>query len=161
LLRADADVVLAELTPVLEDKNVEVRLNAIRFLGEFGPPAVPRLAGMLNDPDAAVWRAASSTLEKTAAPAKVLDPALLPLLKEESSTARQNAVNILWRCGPQAVPHLVSALKDKNSLVRVAAVRSLHQSNADTKVAFPAIVEALDDESPLVRASAAVALGKF
>src|SRR5262249_48115920 len=74
LLRADADVVLAELTPVLEDKNVEVRLNAIRFLGEFGPPAVPRLAGMLNDPDAAVWRAASSTLEKTAAPEKVLYP---------------------------------------------------------------------------------------
>jgi HEAT repeat protein len=161
LLRADADAVLAELTPVLEDKNVEVRLGAIRFLGEFGPPAVPRLASMLKDPEPAVWRTASTTLEKTAAPEKLLYPALLPLLKEESPTARQNAVNILWRCGPQAVPDLVAALKDKTSLVRVAAVRSLHQTNADAKIAFPAMVEALEDESPLVRASAAVALGKF
>lgn len=161
VLHPDAELVLKELTPVLEDKNIEVRLNAIRYVGELGAPAVPRLAALLKDPETKVCQRVMETLEEIRAPAEVLYPALLPLLKDENATARQNAVNILWRCGNKGVPQVLEALKDKNTLVRVAAVRSLHQMNADSKISFPALVEALEDESPAVRLNAASALSRF
>lgn len=160
-LRPDANAALKALTPLLEDKTLDIRLAAIRFLGELGPPAVPKLVSLLKDAEPAVWREASSTLEKLPAPEKVLFPALLPLLTDERVTARQNAVNILWRCGPQAVPHLLEALKDKAPTVRLAAVRSLDKVTADSKVVFPALVQALEDEHPAVRGSAASTLGRF
>lgn len=160
-LRPDAQAVLAELTPLLDDRNLDVRLAGIRFLGEFGPLAVSRLAVLLKDPEPAIWREASSTLEKVSAPEKVLFPALVPLLTDENATTRQNAVNILWRCGAPAVPHLLRALKDPAPTVRLAAVRSLDKGTADTKVIFPALVQALGDEHPAVRGSAASTLGRF
>jgi HEAT repeat protein len=160
-LRPDTEAVLNELTPLLDDKNLDARLAGIRLLAEFGPSAVPRLTALLKDPEVAVWREASSTLEKLPAPVKVLFPALVPLLTDENVTARQNAVNILWRCGPQAVPHLLKALQDKAPTVRLAAVRSLDKVTADTKEIFPALVQALEDEHPAVRGSAAATLGRF
>jgi HEAT repeat protein len=122
---------------------------------------VPRLAALLKDPEQAVWREASSTLEKVSAPDKVLFPVLVPLLADDNPTARQNAVNILWRCGSPAIPHLVEALKDKAPTVRLAAVRSLDKVTADSKVVFPAMVQAMADEHPAVRGSAASTLGRF
>jgi HEAT repeat protein len=160
-IRPDAETVLNELIPLLEDKTLDIRLVAIRFLGEFGVPAVPKLVGLLKDPEPAVWREASSTLEKLPAPEKVLFPALVPLVTDENVSARQNAVNILWRCGPPAMPLLLEALKDKAPTVRLAAVRSLDKVTADSKVVFPALVQALDDEHPAVRGSAASTLGRF
>jgi HEAT repeat protein len=160
-LRPEPEAVMKELTPVLQDKDMDIRLDAILFLGEFGPAAVPSLASMLKDPDMKVRQRAMAALEEIRAPPDVLLPALTPLLNDGNAVARQNGVYLLWRCGPKALPQITEALKDSDVLVRVAAVNSLRQANADAKVSYPAFVEALADDSPVVRLSATRALSRF
>jgi len=74
---------------------------------------------------------------------------------------RLEAARALGRKGPEVVPRLIKALKDKDWKVRRGASDALAGLKADAKPAVPALIEALKDKEPWVRDGAATALGKI
>jgi HEAT repeat protein len=122
----------------LKDKDPEVRLRAVLFLGELGPkaePAVPGLIEALGDPDL---------------------------------TIRRNAEQALSAVGAGAVSAVVQALDDRRASVRVQALSIIgmlkYQSaiRQDAKATAAKVLAALlRDEDPLVRQRAANTAGWF
>jgi HEAT repeat protein len=84
---------------------------------------------------------------------------LIILLSSSDDLARTRACESLIALGTPAVPLLVEALKDSNSLGRWEAAKAL--SEIGDVAAAPALVEALEDEEFEVRWRAAEALTKM
>jgi HEAT repeat protein len=120
-----------------------------------------------DNESAARWEAASRAL---AGRVSGIDregaiSALCLALYDPSPRVRETAASTLMSAGPEArpaVPHLVMALKDVNSMVRGAAAASLGfivgRDDSARKIAGPELVLALKDRSPDVRIAAGFAL---
>ena len=78
------------------------------------------------------------------------------VLKHEGNSARRAAI-ALGKIGPDAVPALIEALKDKDKEVHRLAVYALGQIGPAAKDAVPAL-KALSETEPSVRRSVAKAL---
>ena len=73
-------------------------------------------------------------------------------------------VNALRAIGPDVIPTLARALKDKDTKVKATccwALSSFAQNGSDTSMALPALVECLKDKDALVRQQAAGAIGNM
>jgi HEAT repeat protein len=86
-------------------------------------------------------------------------PLLLPLLQDANVQVRQTAYQILWRAGPDAIPHLAEGLKAKEPIIRQMALQSLAQLKvADDNLLKPLVQMAKDDPDQNVRGAAYQAL---
>lgn len=161
VLRPDARLLLPALKKAVKDDNVAIRLQTVDFLGKAGTAAVPLLLDALRDKDPKVQRQAVGALRVLDVDDETMLRAVTPLLKDDDATVRQYAVGVLHRCGPGAVPLLMTALKDNNESVRQQVVLALQSVGADEKLLRPALLEALKDGDPFVRAGTLGALTRF
>lgn len=85
-----------------------------------------------------------------------------PAPREDNFSLRQSVVvTAIGALGPDTVPALIVALRDRNADVRATAAWSLASLGPPARAAVPALVGALADPNALVRLHAAGALGNM
>jgi HEAT repeat protein len=137
---SEARPALPQLRKLLGRENSAIRAHAVRALGGLGAaaqPAVSDLVKALKDRDSGVRREAARALGKIGPAARLAVPALLTAMNDTDGTVTMQAAMALGHIGPDAVPGLVSVLKDEN--LRHLAVMIL----ADIGPAAKSAVEAL------------------
>jgi len=121
------------LVTALKDSNPDTRIEAIRALAEIGNPlATGPLIAAMKDNDYSVKYEAGETLDKI-----VNSRSTAPLiagLKDGDSDVRFTIKALLEKIGTPAVDHLITALKDKNSYIRVGAASVLWSMKKDLRV---------------------------
>ncbi len=139
---ADAALFLA-----LEDRDADVRVEALESLDRLGGSSAVRAARQcLSDPDSAVRRAALTLLTHTGA---------LPertLLADDDPTVRAQAAALLLGHDSDARQTLVRAARDPSSEVRAGALRGIAAARIGD--AYSIAMEALTDPNAEVRAEA-------
>jgi HEAT repeat protein len=160
-IHPDPAIVVPLLKPLLADTSNPFRFDALRCVANLGDAGVPIIAEGMRDSDAKYRKASAFLLAEMRAEVKVLYPALLPLLKDENLTVRQDAIAILQRCGAPAIPHLLEALKDENALLRQQAIWALYQLPSESKEIREAFFNALRDPDPIVRSGAVIAMSRY
>ena len=152
----EARAAVPELIETAFDTRADVRWRAVWALGRMGPAAaaaVPLLRRTLQDPDLR-WRAAEA-LGGIGPGAVDSLPDLVALLRDPSSSVRWRAASALGAIGSrQAAPGLAGVVQDSAENVRLAAVTSLLQVNADGPRVERAFLEASHDPDSRVRARA-------
>src|SRR5262249_37358649 len=91
--------------------------------------------------------------------AKSAAPALADALRDEDGNVGYDAARALGKLGMAAVPHLVTATRDKSAEVRENAAMGLRDIGPEAKDAVPALVPLLRDPVQDVRGMACGALG--
>ncbi|MCS7283069.1 MAG: HEAT repeat domain-containing protein [Anaerolineae bacterium] len=131
---------------------------AVRTLAAIGTPeAVGGLIAALEDPDPDVRACAVVGLAFLRA-AEAVDP-LVARLSDPSAYVARLAADALARIGAPAVPALIAALQEGDTVTRIGAARAL--SVIGPEEAVPALCAALDDPSALVTYYAEEALDKL
>jgi len=174
------DIHISNALKALSYGDVEDRWNAIRAIGELGEPFIEPLVRALSDEHWIVRRGAGDALSRIGYPAvpsliKMLEnveedvrreteralvligePAVRPLMDaliHENAQVRRRAVQTLGVMqSPEALPAMISALKDSDPLVRQEAALSL-SGYADPASVEP-LIELLKDEHGYVRMAA-------
>lgn len=158
------------LLKALEDENPLVRERSASALGALkASEGVPGLITALKDEALFVRGAAARALG--ALKASEATPSLREVLEDNDKWVRETAAIALRALGQEeavpalisvprpseAVPALLTALKNQHGQVRAHAAEKLGDLRASEAV--PALIDALRDEEWLVRQSAASALG--
>ena len=95
-------------------------------------------------------------------PAEVLPPLVAQFKEDDNVAVRQAILRTLAKLGPDAVPALMEALKDKEDSIQAVALKSLGQIGPKAGQAVPAVKDmALKASNPAVRSEAVVTLGKL
>ncbi len=144
---------VAPLVNALRDGDWQVREAAIDSLGMIGSPAVDGLLRQLRDWD--TRKAAIRALGKIK-DERVLDPLVQQLRNDEFV---DDATEALVEVGPPAVTRLLTALNDKEEMVRKQAAIILGRVKAPEAV--DALIEKLKDKDWFTRLTAAAALEKI
>jgi HEAT repeat protein len=115
------------LIEALEHKEPRVREQAALALGEIGhASSVEPLLRAKKDKESIVRTAAIMALAKITQEEKPDIRRLLEALKHEEPSVREQAIRTLGEMGrPEAIMPITLALKDKDSLVRVAAAEAM------------------------------------
>ena len=170
------------LVALLRDPNKRVRKEAVEALGEIGErerktgrnsdAAAIGLAMALEDSSEDVVREALDELDdvRPTSPESlaVVVPALITIQTADSSSIRNEAVDVLGRIGEILAKNgqstdtirdaLIASLNDSSRKVRTNAINELSDIRAASTETFTALIRALSDDSDAVRASAEEAL---
>ncbi len=113
------------LIKLLKDKNDFLRFNAAEMLGEIGDSrAIIYLKELLNDKNKFIRLKAAESIVKISGNATYL----VRLLDERDDQIKLRAIELIGKTrDPNAVNKLKNLLKDRNSLVRKAAAKSLEK----------------------------------
>ncbi|HET7089462.1 MAG TPA: HEAT repeat domain-containing protein [Anaerolineae bacterium] len=145
-----------ERIAALQDVDPEVRLSAVRLLGEIGDKrAAEPFIEMLEDEHGEI-RLAIVTALGMLGDTRAVEP-LIRVLREEAWTIRWSAAMALGRIkNARAVEPLIAALSDQSSIVRMIAALALGEIK-DERAVEP-LAQALADEDNWVRWTVAKAL---
>jgi HEAT repeat protein len=160
---------LATLAALLADPDVKIRRKAVEFLNvieDAATPALPLLAGSLNDRDRIVRQSAARAISNIAPDKAVAAvPGLAKLLSDPDLNVRIQAARTLKEMGPvahAAAPALALGVVSGDAEARVAALEALQNIGpAAGKMAVPQLIEALSYPDPRVRRLATKTLGSF
>jgi len=148
----------------LKDKSPRIRWTAAQGLSQMGTnarAAVPALAEALKDKHTTVRDNASFALINIGPDGY---PPLFKSLSIKDSNYRQNVLQNLVnrRAGDKdAVPVLITCLKDKNAQVRWLACQLLGNIGPDARAAVQALKAASNDSNQTVRQQAQAALKRI
>ena len=151
---------------LLQDPEVEVRIEAAKTLGKFSPPSstakalAPEIAKALrNNRD--WWRVRLAILEMLQAWGKLganAAYAVVELLGEDDQKVVSTAKETLKSMGQAALPALIQGMTAPMWQVKVASAELIAQLGKDAEKAVPALEGALEDSDIEVRKSALRAL---
>jgi HEAT repeat protein len=156
-----ADAVPA-LAALLKDKSAAVRGHAAESLGEIGAPAksaAPGIVALFGDADKTVRREAADALARIRPGPKVVLPLLIELIEDAEPSVRLRALHLLAEHKDKAIPALVEALADEDTVYWACVV--LSEIGPDADAAVPALIETLGDKRPGVRREACIALAQI
>lgn len=136
------------LAEALQDKSSFIRARALEKLGEnclAAKSAGPAMLALLNDQDPSVRiTAAVQTIRVDPTTKEVAFKTLRELSTSQEVDTRSSTIYALGNFGSEAVPLLITALKDTD--IRFEATRSLQQIGPGAKDAVPVLVEILADK---------------
>jgi HEAT repeat protein len=158
----EAAAAVPALTNLLKDEAPPVRAHAARSLGMIGSAAgdvVPELMKLVGDDDPAVRRAAVVALRALRPGPQVTLPLLEKLLRDSDDAVRIRAMHELAEVGDEAVPLLIEALKDEETVYWACLV--LGEIGPKAGDAVGALTELLKPENPQLCREAAIALGQI
>ncbi len=144
--------------------DINVRIQAIMDLADFGSKAEPALPDLL---DALTTKNEDLRLNASITLAKIGKPAIGPvskLLTDDDADVRFYAVWTIGSIGPEAkaaTPTIIKLMNDKNDSVRRKAAFALGRLAGDPMKTISVLVAAFKDENDDVRQSAGDALSKF
>ncbi|MBI2267673.1 MAG: HEAT repeat domain-containing protein [Armatimonadetes bacterium] len=154
---------LPALLSALKNENEWTRLAAAKALEVMGAEACEAVAAQteaLQDAEMSVRCRVAGALWNLGVENQKILPTLLSATRNDCGENRCHAVRSLGKAGPtrvrEAIPALVSALKDQNGSVKTEAIEALREIGPD---AIPALTEALKSKSALVRRYVHKALG--
>ncbi len=134
------------LVKVLRDPDPVVRIQAAACLGSLQlglREAAETLRGSLRHPDAQVRRRALATIAPRMGPA-LYDDLARCAQSDPNHDVRTTAIGLLPYGGKQAVPLLVSLLRDSRGEVRTAAVNALGSLGPQARAATPFLLADLE-----------------
>jgi HEAT repeat protein len=153
----------------LQHPDPFMRSLAATALGRLGPAAreaIPALRQALGEKDGASRfhiSIALAQIDLTADPRPIA--IAIQALRDHDRDVRQQAAAFLGARGPDAavaVPVLIQALQDQDSLLRVHAALALtYISPADASVAAPVVQAAVNDPDPVVHIQAVMTLARI
>jgi HEAT repeat protein len=154
------------VTDLLKDTNAPVRARAVRCLAAVGAKSsqevVPGVLEALKDADVGVRRSAAQALAELGPAAAEVAPAFQPLLQDRDAGVRVVAAGALVKAktfsARDALPVLLSALKEKDPWTRRQAAIQLGVLGPAANEAVPALTPALQDSAPEVRSAVTEAL---
>jgi hypothetical protein len=130
-----------------------VREAAAEALGHLGEIAIPDLIHSLKNEDWRVRIGSLIALRVSTGHISNIDQILI-LLSDESPYVRREAVKTLGRIGDSSIlPYLIQATKDKDSGVRLRAVRAMVKLG-EPKDIIPVLKRCMQDEDGAVRVQA-------
>ncbi len=147
------DAVPALLTQ-LERREPQIRDNAARLLGNFGPAAVEPLIRTVRRKDGDTQRAAVEALRMQGPAALTALPVLRPLLKHDDMNLRFSAalaVRSIDKQTKDALPIVLHALRHLEPVDRLRAVQELREMGTAAEGAAPVLAKALTDDDDRVR----------
>lgn len=149
-----------KITALMASADEDVRLEAIRLLGQEAPEAfLDLLFQGFGDPSWRVRKEATELFLGLPARLEMAGRVIDLLHAEENAGLRNAAVDILVRLGRDVVPMLLAQARCPDHDVRKFIVDILGEI-ADPR-AVPTLLEALGDDDGNVRAAAAENLGKL
>ncbi|MEW6666720.1 MAG: tetratricopeptide repeat protein [Thermodesulfobacteriota bacterium] len=160
-IRADTPEVVPVLIQMLEESKTYLRCQAAEALGKKGDSeAVPHLIKALKEKD---WTLRDRAIEALADLLMANEECIsffIKGLKGPNPDVRMCVARVLGRASSrEALPHLTSALEDKEWQVRSSAIWALGRIGLPEAV--PPLEKALKDENPYVAKFAALALGEI
>jgi HEAT repeat protein len=150
-----AKTAVRELHKALQDKDNLVRVKAaeaLLYINGRDESVIPPLIEALEEDDDSVSKGAALCLSRFGPRAKAAIPALVKRL------ANPEVSQALVRIGPDSIPELIKALKDRAR--RGPAIGALFELGKE-KEAVRALIEDLEDKTYNVRRIAAQALSRF
>lgn len=162
LRRTQVEQRLARLVPRLTDGLLEMRLRAIRELGELGAAAKPVLPALVREIHAPEWQIRQEVIKTIGfmgSEGRNAIPVLVDRMRDSDRRVACEAVVSLGKIGPIAIPALVAALESKTAHIRSSAAWVLANFEENANAAVPALRKVLQDEDWQVRWVAAYTLG--
>jgi len=160
-----SDPVVDALARALTDREKYVRTVAAHALGAMGPKAkraAPALLAAVGDPNSETAYAACEALTRMGPAAKEILPDLIQMAGTNAPSLAQDRFEYVLmtvvRLGGHAVADLTTALKNRDTAIRVFAAKALGRIGPEAKTAGEALMAALDDRSSTVRGNAAMAI---
>ncbi len=152
------------LCDALGEDKAEVRLDAIKTIGLFGPlakNAVPALRKAMKDDDHRIRAAAAEALGKMGIEAADAVPELLDALKDKKREVHRKTANALVLLTMAGVPDLLEKVRKAES--KEAWLAPALQINMAIKDANPLspLLKDLGHKEPQVRCKAALTLGSI
>jgi HEAT repeat protein len=148
----------------LQAKDARQRLDAIQFLGDFGPDAKAAalpLSNLLKDGDVKVRTQAALSLGRIGPAAKEAIGELLVAAKDADADVSLSAMAALGNMGPaakEAVPGLVAIARLRNENKALASLAALGRIGVADKEVVALLTQTLDDADLRFRYQAALAL---
>ncbi|MBU4204928.1 HEAT repeat domain-containing protein [Patescibacteria group bacterium] len=110
---------LSVLKERMADNESDLRLGAVRYIGEIKKPiAYPLLIEALHDPDSEVVMLAKETLTKEGIGEQAVALLIKTLSLDEPPDISQAAENCLVKIGEPGIQALINALDTRNKIVR-------------------------------------------
>ncbi len=161
-----AKSIAPQLIPSLKDPSPKIQVQtawALRSMGESPEPILPVLIAKLKDPNPDIRSLSAETLGQLGQAAKPAVPALITALNDPNpqsdALARTKTAEALGQLGE--IGELMTALQNKNPLVRWRAAYVLGKMGATAKVAIPALTIASQDPDEFVQRRAKEALKRL
>ena len=161
-IRVGVDVVGAALAGALGDPEPAVQVAALDTLVDLGQPAVPVLAGALDNPKTRYWAALG--LVEFGPQAKGAVDALIKALADDRPEVRREVLIALAEIGPDAAPAapaVTKLLADKDPLVHNPAAFALGRMGPAAADSVDALREKMSSDDPLLPTICAYALAKI
>ncbi|MFC1556477.1 HEAT repeat domain-containing protein [candidate division KSB1 bacterium] len=154
-----SNVVIPALVKILDDKESDVRVQALESLINLeAKETVPKFVESLSDENVRVRFGALRGLYKLAG--KSAAPLLVRALRDENIEVRNHAATYLgWSCGYAAVPGLIRLIDSPDASLRKAWIQAI--SGIRDRSTIPYIISVLDDPRADIRRLAALALYKW
>jgi HEAT repeat protein len=162
---SNVEAVVQALIHLLGDENADVRENAARTLGSFGPKAktaIPKLNILLHDEVIRVRSTSAWSLGLIGFQGQTDVQALADLLQDGG--VRSSAIFALKRIGPEAVlavPALTELCKENNIFPNREAFQTLELMGPLAKEAIPTLIQLVKDKESRIRENALTPLGKM
>lgn len=148
-----------EAKEAIEDSDIDLRIEAVRYLGDSrNPVAIPLIAGRLKDESTMVRIEATLALNNFHDP-RTIEP-LRGALSDENDAVRFSAASSLFELGDYSGEDvLIEGLSSKREDFRFQALLFLGKMRS--RKAIPGIINLLRDIQPRTRSTAAYILGLF
>ncbi len=157
-----------ELLESVKDEEPEVRHEAFMALAAIGTPSADTLNAAekaLADPENSVKYAAAYVLGMGGDASRSSTPKLIELAQDKDPFLRSISAWAIARANRdnaptfnRAVALLLTALKDQDKDVRLAAVEALEDLRPDHTLVLPALIEAFAEKDPVILSNVADAL---
>lgn len=152
------------LLSLLREPGRDVALPVAEVLVRIGPATIPRVAGLLQDPNVAFRRFAVTVLAEFGPAAREALSPLLYSLEDPDALVRAEAAHVMEAIGPaarDAVPALIAGLSLPQDQIRFACAVALGHIGKDAREARAPLLECLLDPFNQTRYAAALALGRI
>jgi len=147
--------ITARLRELVNDRDKNTRLRAIKTLGFKGSGGADALIPLLNDGSFSIKCGAIESLGKIKD--NICLRPLIELFKDDSREIRKKTLDVLKEFGPPAIEALIPAFKDKDEKISRRAVEAFAVMDSPS-VEF--LTEALNNNDREIRRKAVIALGK-
>lgn len=157
----------ATLAERLVSTEESVRDSSDSELGGLGDTAkaklVPALTRSLKSKDPSVRYYAARAIGEIGPAARSAIPVLIKMMNDTGldSNVGMAATDAFGRIGPEAIPYLMKALKDRDVETRSNAASALGDFGPAAKDAVPLLIEAAKDKNLGLRQSSTRALGRI
>ncbi|MCB2198594.1 HEAT repeat domain-containing protein [bacterium] len=160
--RSEAASVQGDLLNLLNDKDPDVRRDAIQALVNIGPDAgADGLIAALGDPRPKVREGAARVIGRYQTLVQQSRDKLIQHMADGNVDVRVAAIDALTSLGADVVPVMIRQLKSSSVLMRFGAARVLGNLGSESRAALPELQKLMNHNDKLLSNEAKSAIAKI